>query len=63
MACLYKPIKGEVLINNTNFWKVSKQTRLQLRRKIVYVHEKPIILKRTTLDNIAFAFTPIYFIK
>ncbi|MCS7364137.1 MAG: energy-coupling factor ABC transporter ATP-binding protein [archaeon GB-1867-035] len=57
MACLYKPTKGEVLINNTNFWKANKQTRLQLRRKIVYVHEKPIILKRTALDNIAFALT------
>lgn len=57
MACLYKPIKGEVLINNTNFWKANKQTRLQLRRKIVYVHEKPIILKRNALDNVAFALT------
>lgn len=57
MAGLYKPIKGEVLIDNTNFWKANEQVRLQLRRKIVYVHEKPIILKRTALGNISFALT------
>lgn len=57
IAGLYKPVKGEVLINNINLWKADRQTRTQLRRKIVYVHEKPIILKRTALDNIAFALT------
>lgn len=53
-SLLYKPTKGNVLVNGMDFWKLDSEKRLILRRKIVYVHEKPILLKGTVLYNISF---------
>jgi len=53
-ALLYKPCKGKVLVDGKNFWELDKNKRLLLRRKIVYVHEKPILLRGSVIYNIAY---------
>ncbi len=52
---LYRPARGEVRLWGTNIWEVNGSRRLELRRMVVYVHEKPILLRGTALDNVAFA--------
>jgi len=53
-ALLYKPCKGKVLVNGENFWELDKSRRLSLRRKVVYVHERPILLRGSVIYNIAY---------
>lgn len=52
MSLIYKPWKGRILINNRDYWRLSSRDQLSIRRKIIYVHEKPIIIRGTILDNI-----------
>ena len=51
---LYKPTRGTVLVNGVNPWSLRSSKLVDLRRKIVYVHEKPILLRGTVYDNIAY---------
>jgi len=53
-ALLYKPCKGKVLVDGKSFWELDKNKRLLLRRKVVYVHEKPILLRGPVIYNIAY---------
>ena len=53
-ALLYKPCKGKVLVDGKSFWELNKNKRLSLRRKLVYVHEKPILLRGSVIYNIAY---------
>ena len=53
-ALLYKPCKGKVFVNDKSFWELDKNKRLLLRRKVVYVHEKPILLRGLVIYNIAY---------
>ncbi len=52
---LYRPSRGKVKFWRSNIWEVNGSRRLELRRMVVYVHERPILLRGTALDNIAFA--------
>jgi len=51
-ALLYPPSEGEVLFNGENFWKFSDKKKVQFRRLVTYMHEKPILLGGTVIDNI-----------
>jgi len=53
MGLIYKPNKGQVLINSRDFWSLSDSEKSILKRNIVYVHEKPILVRGTALDNVA----------
>jgi len=53
-ALLYKPCKGKVLVDGESFWELDRNRRLSLRRKVVYVHEKPILLRGSVIYNIAY---------
>jgi len=53
-SLLLKPKKGHVIVEGTSFWKASKSVREKLRKKVVYVHEKPYLFKGTVYDNIAY---------
>ncbi len=53
-SLIYKPTKGEILAWQSRFWGLRKNDKLNIRRRVVYVHEKPIILRRTVLQNIAY---------
>jgi len=54
-SCLYKPVKGKVIVNGVEYWNLKYQEMIKYRRRIVYVHEKPILLKGKVLDNIAYS--------
>ncbi len=54
MAGIYRPKKGEVLIEGKNIWKLPEKEAITLRRKVVYVHEKPIVLRGSVLNNVIF---------
>ena len=54
MGCIYRPQSGEVLVNGKDYWQLSKQEQLRIRRRIVYVHEKPTLFRGTVLENLMF---------
>ncbi|HIE24337.1 MAG TPA: energy-coupling factor ABC transporter ATP-binding protein [Candidatus Korarchaeota archaeon] len=54
MAGIYQPSKGEVLIEGRDIWKLPEKEAIKLRRRVVYVHENPIFLRGSVLDNLAF---------
>ena len=53
-ALLYKPLRGLVRAWGRNFWSLGDGDRVNLRRRVIYVHEKPILIKGSTLHNIAY---------
>ncbi len=53
LAGLYRPQQGCICIDDVNIWSVDPKTRLEARRRIVYVHEEPIMLRGSVLDNAA----------
>jgi len=53
-SLIYRPVKGEVLVDSNDFWSLEEDEKLMIRRKVVYVHEKPILLKDTVLGNVAY---------
>jgi len=53
-SLLLKPKKGHVIVEGTTFWNASRSVREKLRKKVVYVHEKPYLFKGTVYDNIAY---------
>lgn len=54
IAGILKPVSGEVIINNLDFWKLSRNEQLKLRRNIVYVHEEPYLFRGTVIDNVSY---------
>ncbi len=50
MALLLKPQRGSVIIDGVDYWKTRD---LSARRKVIYVHEKPVMFSGTVYDNIA----------
>lgn len=52
LATLYAPSVGRVLVDEVNFWSLSEDERTSLRRRLVYVHEKPTLFRGTVLDNV-----------
>ncbi len=54
MGLIYKPLKGRVIVWGHDFWRLKSFTAIELRRRIVYVHEKPILLKGTVFYNISY---------
>lgn len=53
-SLIHRPLKGSVLVWNRDFWALKDKEALILRRKIVYVHEKPILLHGSVHHNIAY---------
>ncbi|PUA33777.1 MAG: hypothetical protein B9J98_02210 [Candidatus Terraquivivens tikiterensis] len=53
-ALLYRPRAGEVLIDGVSFWSMPDAAKVAFRRKVVYVHEKPIMLRGSVADNVAY---------
>ncbi len=54
MGCILKPTRGKVLIDGADYWALRNDKRVSIRRKLVYVHEKPILLRGTVLDNLVY---------
>ena len=53
-SLIYRPQRGSVLVDGRDAWALGGGERLKLRRRIVYVHEKPVMLKGSVWDNIAY---------
>lgn len=53
-SLIYKPLKGSIFVWGKNFWKLKGREAFLLRRKIIYVHEKPILFHGTVHYNIAY---------
>ncbi|ALL01964.1 ABC-type cobalt transport system, ATPase component [Pyrodictium delaneyi] len=53
-AGIYRPMRGRVEAWGRDLWEAPGAERLALRRRIVYVHERPILIRGTVLDNIVY---------
>lgn len=53
-ALLYKPMRGSVEAWGRDFWRLREKDKVALRRNMIYVHEKPILIRGSTLYNIAY---------
>jgi ABC-type multidrug transport system ATPase subunit len=53
-SLIYKPIKGDVYVDDKNYWSLEESEKLLIRRMITYVHEKAVILKGSVIDNIIY---------
>lgn len=53
-SCIYRPVKGKVIVDGVDYWCLNEQERVRYRRRIVYVHEKPILLRGKVIDNIGY---------
>ncbi len=51
---LYRPTRGTLRLWGSDFWAVDGDERLRLRRLVVYVHEKPVLVRGTALHNVAY---------
>lgn len=54
ISLIYEPSKGSVVVDQKSFWELSNSEKISIRRKITYVHEKPVILRGSVLYNIAY---------
>ena len=54
-SLLYKPWRGEVIVDGYNFWEMNENEKIKIRRKITYVHEKPILLHGSVFENVAYS--------
>jgi len=52
IALLYKPARGRVLVDGKSYWDLSSQERDAIRRDVVYVHDKPIVVRGSLEYNI-----------
>jgi energy-coupling factor transporter ATP-binding protein EcfA2 len=50
MGLIYRPTRGSVVVYGTDPW---RRPSIELRRRIVYVHERPIMVRGSVYDNIA----------
>ena len=53
-SLIYRPVEGKVLVDNRDFWSIDSDERLSIRRRVTYVHEKPVLLRGSVLHNIAY---------
>ncbi|ADM27707.1 ABC transporter related [Ignisphaera aggregans DSM 17230] len=51
-SLLYRPSKGVVLVDGVNVWKTNAVD--MYRRRIVYIHDRPIMFSGTVYDNLAY---------
>ncbi len=57
VSLILKPSQGFVLVNNKDFWKLKEDEKTVIRRDIVFVHDKPILLRGTVKYNIEIGLT------
>lgn len=54
LGLIYGPLKGKILYDGVDVHSLSETDRLELRRKVVYVHQTPIMFRETVYDNVAY---------
>ncbi len=53
-SLLLRPEKGRVIVDGISYWEANRKTREFLRKKIVYVHERPYLFKGTVFENLTY---------
>lgn len=56
-SLIYRPTSGNVIVDGADFWELSEPEKTRVRRKIAYVHEKPLMLRGSVLHNIMYGLT------
>jgi ABC-type multidrug transport system ATPase subunit len=52
LSLIIKPSKGNVLVDGKDFWSTSDEEKSLIRRNIVFVHDKPTLLRGSARYNI-----------
>lgn len=53
-SLIYEPARGVVKAWGMDFWRLGEVDKIRLRRRLVYVHENPILIRGTALHNVAY---------
>lgn len=53
-ALLYRPQRGSVLVDGRDYWSLGEAERTAARRRVTYVHERPVLLSGTVMENVAY---------
>ena len=56
VSCIYKPTGGRIKVDGVDVWNVEERSAIEIRRRIIYVHENPVALRGTVLDNLLYGF-------
>ncbi len=54
-SLIYKPTRGEVIVSGKSFWDLGEGERSDLKRRVVFVHEKPIMLRGSVRYNVKYS--------
>lgn len=54
LGLIYGPLHGRIFYDGLDVYSLPQDRRLELRRRIVYIHQTPIMFKETVYDNIAY---------
>ena len=57
MGLLLKPVKGRILFEGKDYWSLPVRERLEIRRRVIYVHENPLFFPGTVVENLLY---PLY---
>jgi len=53
-SLIYRPSAGRVLVDGGDYWSLDEGRRLRKRREVVYVHERPVLIRGKVLDNVVY---------
>jgi len=53
-ALIYRPTRGEVAVDGRDFWMLDEAEKIMVRRRITYIHEKPVLMRGNVLENIMY---------
>ncbi len=51
-SLMYKPNKGTVVVDNSDYWSLNADDMLRIRRNIVYVHERALLIRGSVKTNL-----------
>jgi ABC-type multidrug transport system ATPase subunit len=52
ISLMIRPSRGDIVVNGAKFWDLDEKERSSLRRSVVYVHDKPILVKGSVRYNL-----------
>jgi ABC-type multidrug transport system ATPase subunit len=52
LSLVIKPSRGRVIVGGMDFWGLNERERSVLRRSVVYVHERPILVRGSVRYNL-----------
>jgi ABC-type multidrug transport system ATPase subunit len=52
LSLIIRPSRGEVIVDGADFWSLDEKERASLRSSVVYVHDKPILVRGSVRYNL-----------